>query len=142
MEMSPPKPSRRIELPRLFISIRGVSRAKLSVEILAGVTLAALMIPLNIGYAQVAGLPPIVGLYTAIVPCVLWAIFATSRNLVASPDAAIAALIGSLLPALAAPSDPRYVQLALALTLLCAVFFFLFWCFGWVFWQISYPRRY
>jgi high affinity sulfate transporter 1 len=123
------QPARRFEWPRPFVGLRGVGRAEIPSEVLAGVTLAALMIPLNIGYAQVAGLPPIVGLYTAIVPSILWAIFATSRNLVASPDAPIAALIGSLLARMAIPGDDHYVQLALVQTLLCAAFFFLFWFF-------------
>lgn len=128
--ITPAEPAaHRIAWPRPLAGLRGTGPINLPNEILAGVTLAALMIPLNIGYAQVAGLPPIVGLYTAIVPSILWSLFATSRHMVASPDAPIAALIGSLLAALAAPADPRYVQLAFALALVCAVFFFLFWYF-------------
>ncbi len=119
----------RFRWPTLFAGLRGVERSQLPTEILAGVTLAALMIPLNIGYAQVAGLPAEVGLYAAILPCIAYAIFATSRNVVASPDAAIAALISSLLAPLAMIGEPRYIELALALALLCAVFFFLFWLF-------------
>lgn len=113
--------------PRPFVALRGVKA--LPQEILAGITLAALMIPLNIGYAQVAGLPPVVGLYACILPMIAFALFSTSRNLVAGPDAPISALIGGLLVALAAPNDPRYVQLAFALGLLCALIFFLFWLF-------------
>lgn len=111
---------------QLFQGLRGVRQADLPTEILAGVTLAALMIPLNIGYAQVAGLPATVGLYSAILPMVAFAIFCTSRQVVASPDAAIAALLGSTLVGLAAPDDPRYIQLAYAVALLCALIFFLF----------------
>jgi sulfate permease, SulP family len=114
---------------QLFQGLRGVRQADLPTEILAGVTLAALMIPLNIGYAQVAGLPATVGLYSAILPMVAFAIFCTSRQLVASPDAALAALLGATLAGLAAPGDPRYLQLAFAITLLCALVFFLFWYF-------------
>ncbi len=114
-------------MPTFLIGIRGAT--DLPREIIAGVTLAALMIPLNIGYAQVAGLPPIVGLYAAIVPMIAFALLSTSRNLVASPDAPIAALIGGLLASLAAPEDPRYVQLAFGLALLCALIFVLFWLF-------------
>lgn len=121
--------TRRFTPPRLFAGLRGVSRADIPGEVLAGVTLAALMIPLNIGYAQVAGLPPVVGLYTAIVPSILWAIFATSRNLVASPDAPIAALIGSILVTMAAPDGSNQVQLATALALISAIFLFIFWIF-------------
>ena len=114
---------------RLFEGIRGVTKADLPKEAMAGVTLAALMVPLNIGYAQVAGLPPIVGLYSAILPMIVFALLSSSRQLVAGPDAPVAALIGSLLGAMAAPSDPHYLQLALAQALMCAVVFFAFWIF-------------
>ncbi|MEV0826370.1 SulP family inorganic anion transporter [Nonomuraea rubra] len=99
-------------------------------EITAGITLAALAIPLNIGYAQIAGLPPIAGLYAAIVPMLVFALFCSSRQLVASPDAPIAALIASLLVAIAArPGSPAYVELAYAQALVCAVVFLLFYAF-------------
>lgn len=115
--------------PTVLVGLRGASRATLPREVLAGVTLAALMIPLNIGYAQVAGLSPVVGLYAAIVPMIAFALFSSSRNLVASPDAPIAALVGSILITLAIPGEPRYEQLAFALAVLSAGFFFLFWFF-------------
>lgn len=114
---------------QLFQGLRGVQRSDLPTEVLAGVTLAALVIPLNIGYAQVAGLPATVGLYAAILPMIVYAIFCTSRQVVASPDAAIAALLGSSLIGLATPDDPQYLQLTFAVTLLCALIFLLFWYF-------------
>ncbi|TYB56172.1 SulP family inorganic anion transporter [Nonomuraea sp. PA05] len=99
-------------------------------EITAGVTLAALAVPLNIGYAQIAGLPPIAGLYAAIVPMLVFALLCSSRQLVASPDAPIAALIASLLVAIAArPGSPQYVELAYAQALVCAAVFLLFYAF-------------
>ncbi|MFO7664441.1 MAG: SulP family inorganic anion transporter [Chloroflexota bacterium] len=119
----------QIAWPRPFVALRGIDRADWPREILAGITLAALVIPLNIGYAEVAGLPPQVGLYAGIVPMIAYAIFATSRHVVASPDAAIAALIGSLLAVLAVPGSQEYLQLAYALALVCAAFFTLFWLF-------------
>ena len=114
---------------QLFQGLRGVKQSDLPAEILAGVTLVALMIPLNIGYAQVAGLPATVGLYSAILPMIAYVMFCTSRQVVASPDAAIAALLGSSLVGLAAPGDPRYLQLAYTVAILCALIFFLFWFF-------------
>ena len=117
--------------PRLhfFLGLRGIARGNLPAEIIAGVTLAALAIPLNIGYAEVAGLPPVTGLYAAVLPMAVYALFSSSRQLVGGPDAAITAVIGSLLFALAVPEDPRYVQLAYALALVCAVLFFAVWYF-------------
>lgn len=103
--------------------------SNLPTQITAGITLAALMIPLNIGYAQVAGLPPIVGLYSCIVPMIAWGLLSSSRNLVAGPDAPVAALIGSLLGTMAATSDPRYVELAYAQALVTSLVFFIAWFF-------------
>ena len=64
----------KFKLPaiKFMTALRGVNPAEMPNQIIAGITLAALMIPLNIGYAQVAGLPPIVGLYASIVPMILW----------------------------------------------------------------------
>lgn len=114
---------------RLFTALRGASSAALSREILAGVTLAALMIPLNIGYAQVAGLPASVGLYAAIVPCFVFPLIATSRHLVASPDAPVAALIGTLLATEIALGGGDIVQLAMAQAIIAALMFFVIWFF-------------
>ena len=84
---------------------------------------------MNIGYAQVAGLPPIVGLYASIFPMLLFAAFSSSRQLITGPDAPIAVLIGSHLASLAVPGEIRYVQLAYAQALVCAAIYFLIWFF-------------
>ena len=76
------------------MGLQGVKLADVPREVSAGVTLAALMIPLNIGYAQVAGLPPVAGLYAAIIPLVVFALLTSSRHLVTSPDASMAGLVG------------------------------------------------
>jgi sulfate permease, SulP family len=118
-----------IRWPRLFAGLQGITWADVPREATAGITLAALMIPLNIGYAQVAGLPPVAGLYAAIVPLVVFALLASSRHLVTSPDASMATLVGAALVAFAAPGDPLRMQYALALALVCAGLFFIFWSF-------------
>ena len=118
-----------IRWPRPFAGLRGVKLADVPREVSAGVTLAALMIPLNIGYAQVAGLPPVAGLYAAIIPLAVFALLASSRHLVTSPDASMAGLVGAALVAFAAPGEPLRLQYALALAVLCALVFFVFWLF-------------
>ena len=78
--------------PIPFAGLRGVRRADLHREISSGFTLAALVIPLNIGYAQVAGLPATMGLYAALAPLVIFALFTSSRHVVGGPGPATAAL--------------------------------------------------
>ncbi len=119
----------KISWPRPFAGLKGVKPADIPREVSAGFTLAALMIPLNIGYAQVAGLPPVAGLYAAIIPLAVFALLTSSRHLVTSPDASIAGLVGAALVAFAAPGDPLRLQYALALALICGVIFLIFWLF-------------
>jgi sulfate permease, SulP family len=115
--------------PQPLAGLRGIRWADVPREASAGITLAALIIPLNIGYAQVAGLPPVVGLYAAIIPLVVFALFTTSRHVVGSPDASIAALVGATLLAFAAPGDPLRIEYAAAFALVCALLFLVFWFF-------------
>jgi SulP family sulfate permease len=119
----------RIQWPTVFSGLQGTTWANLPREISAGITLAALIIPLNIGFAQVAGLPPVFGLYAGIIPLAVFAIFTSSRHVVASPDAPISAILGTLLIGFAAIGDPLRVQYALALAVMCGLLFFVFWFF-------------
>jgi SulP family sulfate permease len=75
--------------------LAGLTGKNLVTELTAGVTLIAIAIPLNIGYAQIAGLPATAGLYALIVPTIVYALVVSSRQVVASPDAAAAALVAS-----------------------------------------------
>jgi high affinity sulfate transporter 1 len=92
----------------------GLTTRNFAREALAGVTLVAIAVPLNIGYAQIAGLPPTAGLYALILPGIAYALLATTRQVVASPDAAAAALVASSLGGLAAAGGGDYLQLAFA----------------------------
>lgn len=103
----------------------GLTRRNLVRELLAGVTLLAIAIPLNIGYAQIAGLPPTAGLYALVVPTIVYVLVVSSRQVVASPDAAAAALVASSIGGLAAAGSEDYVTMALAQAILCGVMFIL-----------------
>lgn len=92
-------------------------------ESIAGVTLLAIAVPLNIGYAQIAGLPPTAGLYALVVPSIIYALVVSSRQLVASPDAAAAALVASSIGGLAVAGNADYATLAMAQAILCGVMF-------------------
>ena len=103
----------------------GLTRRNVGRELLAGVTLLAIAIPLNIGYAQIAGLPPTAGLYALIVPTIVYALVVSSRQLVASPDAAAAALVASSLGGLAAAGSADYLTMAMAQAIICGIMFIL-----------------
>jgi MFS superfamily sulfate permease-like transporter len=89
-------------------------------DIVAGLVLTALLVPQGMAYAELAGLPPITGLYTSILCLVGYAIFGPSKILVLGPDSALGPMIAAtILPITGARGDPeRAVALASALALL------------------------
>ena len=111
-------------LGRQFSILEGVlpvDRARISVDIVAGVTLAALAIPEVMGYTKIAGMPVITGLYTILIPIALFALLGSSRHLVVGADSATAAIMAAGLAGLAAIASPQYVALAGLLALITAV---------------------
>ena len=95
-------------------------------ELFAGATLAALSLPLNIGYATAAGLPASVGIYSTLIPVVVFALTTGSRHLVVGPDATIAGLLGVVvMPLVAAGQNPE--EVAWAAALLVGAFLLVFW---------------
>ncbi|MFB6611060.1 SulP family inorganic anion transporter [Agromyces sp. NPDC056379] len=105
--------------------LAGLNRKNIARELTAGVTLLAIAIPLNIGYAQIAGLPATAGLYALIVPTIVYALLVSSRQLIVSPDAAAAALVASSLGGLATAGSADYSTLALAQAIICGILFVL-----------------
>ncbi len=101
--------------------IMPIDRAKIPVDIIAGVTLAALAIPEVMGYTQIAGMPVITGLYTILIPTALFALFGSSRHLVVGADSATAAIMAAGLAGMAATGSSEYVALAGLLALITAV---------------------
>jgi high affinity sulfate transporter 1 len=80
--------------------------------VLAGFTLAALGIPAVLGYAKIAGMPLVTGLYTMLLPMAVYAILGSSRHLVVAADSATAVILAAALTGLAATGSPAYVRLA------------------------------
>ncbi len=109
--------------PPLAWTLRGYRRDWLRGDLLAGVTVAALIVPLSIGYAQVAGLPPEAGLYASLVPLVAYAVFGSARRLIIGPDAATAALVAAAIVPHGQRARTNGLRLASALALLVAVVF-------------------
>lgn len=100
--------------------LRGITRRNIVREALAGVTLLAISVPLNIGYAQIAGLPVTAGLYALIVPTIVYAVLVSSRQVVASPDAAAAALVFSSLTGLGI-AGADFTTMAAAQAIICGL---------------------
>jgi sulfate permease, SulP family len=114
-------------MPRPGAVVLPGPRARVVTQVFAGVTLAALALPLNIGYAEAAGLPAIVGINAALLPILAFALFSGSRQLVLGPDATVAALLAGLLPAVAAESGAMPVELALGVAMLTGVILIVLW---------------
>lgn len=87
-------------------------RAWLWNDLVAGLVLTAILVPVGMGYAEAAGLPAIYGLYATIVPLVAYAVFGPSRILVLGPDSALAAFIAAAVLPHAAGDPQRAVALA------------------------------
>jgi sulfate permease, SulP family len=92
----------------------------LSPEIVAGLTLAALGIPEVMGYARIAGMPVVTGLYTILIPIAVFAVIGSSRHLVVGADSATAAILAAGLAGMAVAGSKQYVALAGILALITA----------------------
>src|SRR5690348_10662825 len=97
-----------------------IERSRVPAEVLAGFTLAALGIPAVLGYAKIAGMPLVTGLYTMLLPMAAYAVFGSSRHLVVAADSATAVILAATLTGLAAAGSERYVRLAGLAALLTA----------------------
>ena len=113
------RPARGVErwVPGLR-TLREYRRAWLVSDLVAGLVLAALLVPVGMGYAQAAGLPPITGLYATIVPLVVYAVLGPSRVMVLGPDSSLAAVIAAVILPLGGDDPGTAVALAGALAVL------------------------
>jgi sulfate permease, SulP family len=105
----------------LFGGLLPVNRARLGPEAIAGITLAAVAVPEVLGYAKIAGMPPVTGLYTMFLPVLLFAVLGSSRHLVVGADSATAAILAAGLSGVAVAGSPHYVKLAGTAALLSGV---------------------
>ena len=109
--------------PRAWPVMEGllpIDRSRVPAEALAGLTLAAVGIPEVLGYAKIAGMPVVTGLYTMLLPLAVYAVLGSSRHLVVAADSATAAILAAALTGLAAVGSEQYVKLAGLAALLTA----------------------
>ena len=101
--------------------VHRVDPLTLRADLIAGVLGALLVLPQGFAFASLAGLPPEYGLYTAIVPCVIAALFGSSLHVVSGPTNANSLALFATLAPLAIVGSPAYIQLALAVTVMVGV---------------------
>ena len=102
-------------------ALLGYRRADFPHDLLAGLSVAAVALPVGVAYAELAGLNPVVGLYASILPLVAYALFGTSRQLIVGPDAATCALVAAGVAPLAGGDPERYLSLSIALACLAGL---------------------
>ena len=111
-------------LLRIFPFLRWralITRDTLRADTMAGLVGAAIVLPQGVAFATLAGMPPQYGLYAAMVPAVVAALFGSSWHLVSGPTNVISIVIFASLSPVAAPGSPEYIQLVLTLTFLTGV---------------------
>jgi SulP family sulfate permease len=117
----PGKPSllqRYIPLLRWLPAYR---RTDLPRDLIAGVITAIVLVPQSMAYAQLAGLPPQIGLYATILPIAVYAVLGTSGQLAVGPAAITSLAVLAGVGAFAAPGTPRYLELVLMLTFMVGI---------------------
>jgi len=90
-------------------------------DLLAGLTVAVMLVPQGMAYGLLAGLPPIYGLYAGIVPLLLYAFFGTSRQLSVGPVALVSLLVLTGVGKFAEPGTPLFVGLAISTALIAGI---------------------
>jgi SulP family sulfate permease len=104
-----------------FLSWFPINSIILRGDLIAGITGALVLVPKAMAYAQLSGLPVYFGLYTALVPAILGALWGSSRQLATGPVAIISLMTAAALTPLAVPFSEEYIGLALLLTLMVGV---------------------
>ena len=99
-----------------------VDRKTLRADAFAGLTNAIVVVPQGVAFALIAGLPPQYGLYTAIFPAIIAALWGSSWHLISGPTLALSIVIFSTLAPIAQPGTAEYIGLALALTFFCGLY--------------------
>ncbi len=111
----------KLSARRLFPVLRWrhrVTRAALRADLLAGIVSALIVLPQGVAFATLAGMPPEYGLYGAMLPAIVGALWGSSWHLVSGPTNATSLMVFATVSAFAVPFTPAYVQLVLTLCLM------------------------
>jgi len=99
-----------------------VNKRTTRADILAGLTGAVIVLPQGVAFALIAGLPPEYGLYSAIVPAIIAALFGSSHHLISGPTTAISIVIFTTISPLSDPGSADYIRMVLTLTFMAGIF--------------------
>jgi SulP family sulfate permease len=114
-----------VDWPRLLPFLRWrnrVTRASTRDDLIAGLTGAMIVLPQAVAFATIAGMPPEYGLYAAMMPAIVAALFGSSWHLVSGPTTAISIAVFASISPYAQPGSPEFITLVLTLTFLTGVF--------------------
>src|SRR3954467_7456228 len=106
---------------RLFASLRGYQRPWLRRDLVAGLTVWAVLVPEALAYATIAGVSPVIGLYAAVPALVLYAAIGSSRQLIVGPLSATSALSAAAVAEIATRGSHDFVALTAALAVVTGV---------------------
>jgi high affinity sulfate transporter 1 len=109
-------------MPGLEVFTR-YDRSWLRSDLGAGLSVAAIALPVGIAYADLAGVPAVIGMYSAIFPLLVYALFGSSRQLMTGPDAATCIIVAASLGPLAGGDPERYLALMVILTLMTGILY-------------------
>ena len=101
-----------------------LNRQILKADLMAGLTGAVIVLPQGVAFALIAGLPPVYGLYSAMVPPIIAGLFGSSRHLISGPTTAISIVVFATVSKFAEPGSAQYISMALMLTFLAGVYQF------------------
>jgi SulP family sulfate permease len=99
-----------------------VNRQTVRSDLIAGLTGAVVVLPQGVAFAMIAGLPPVYGLYTAMIPAIIAGLFGSSRHLISGPTTAISIVVFATVSHFAEPGTDQFITLALTLTFLAGVY--------------------
>lgn len=99
-----------------------VSKDSNKADLIAGITGALIVLPQGVAFATIAGMPPEYGLYAAMVPAIIAALFGSSWHLVSGPTTAISIAVFAAMSPLAEPGSPQFVSMVLTLTFFTGLF--------------------
>lgn len=119
--------------------IKTYSTENLKMDFMAGLTVALVLIPQSMAYAQLAGLPPYYGLYASFLPPLVAALFGSSRQLSTGPVAVVSLMTAASLEPLATAGSESYIAYAVLLALAVGIFQLSSAFYGWAWSSTSSP---